>query len=36
MVQQQKDPAKTEKLKTIVRRTDVSDAEKLELASALV
>lgn len=36
MVQQQKDPSKTEQLKTIVCRTDVSDAEKLELASALV
>ena len=36
MVQQQKDPAKTDQLKTIVRRADISDAEKLELASALV
>ena len=36
MVQQQKDPAKTDQLKTIVQRKDISDAEKLELASALV
>eukprot|EP00966_Prymnesium_polylepis_P305371 7056535-Prymnesium_polylepis.1 len=36
MVQQQKDPANTDQLKTIVRRADISDAEKLELASALV
>ena len=37
MVQQQgTDPAKTEQLKVIVRRTDISDAEKLEAASALV
>ena len=36
MVQQQKDPTKKDQLKTIVMRKDISDAEKLELASALV
>tara|TARA_B110001452_G_scaffold233790_1_gene211765 strand:- start:6 stop:173 length:168 start_codon:yes stop_codon:yes gene_type:complete len=36
MVQQQQDSAKTDQLKTIVQRTDISDAKKLELASALV
>ena len=36
MVQQQKDPTKVDQLKTIVMRKDISDAEKLELASALV
>ena len=36
LVQQQKDSAKTEKLKAIIRRADITDAEKLDLASALV
>ena len=36
MVRQQADPAKTEQLKVIVRRADISDAEKLTLASALL
>jgi hypothetical protein len=35
-VQKQQDPAKTKQLKTIAQRTDISDAEKLNLASALV
>jgi hypothetical protein len=36
LVQQQRDSAKTDKLKAIIRRADITDVEKLELASALV
>lgn len=36
LVQQQKDSAKTDELKAIIRRADITDVKKLELASALV
>jgi hypothetical protein len=36
LVQQQRDSAKTDKLKAIIRRADITDVEKLEIASALV
>ena len=35
LVQQKKDPEKTDQLKAIMLQTGVSDAEKLELASTL-
>ena len=36
LVQQQNDSAKTDELKAIIRRADITDVKKLELASALV